>query len=121
RQYRPALSDYIYELPAGHIEKGEDPKAAVKRELKEETGYTAKTIKFMFESYPMIGISDVKSKYYIVEDLTPGNTNLEINEDIEIKLVSIDDVLKMIKNHKIKDQKTILAILFYKYLYKDNN
>ncbi|MCL5433538.1 MAG: NUDIX hydrolase [Candidatus Marsarchaeota archaeon] len=113
RQYRPAIGNYIYELPAGHIENGEDPKTAAKRELKEETGYTAKNIKLMFESYPRIGTSDVISKYYIAKDLTKGKATPEKDEDIEIKLVPIENLIKMIKNNKIKDSKTVTAVLYY--------
>ncbi|MGC8649265.1 MAG: NUDIX hydrolase [Candidatus Micrarchaeia archaeon] len=112
-QYRPALGKYIYEIPAGHIKNGENKKYAVIRELEEETGYIAKRINKLLTFYSMPGISKMKTYVYIAKDLVKGKQNLDQDEIINIKFVTINKALQMIKSGNIKDEKTIIAILFY--------
>ncbi|MGC8537994.1 MAG: NUDIX hydrolase [Candidatus Micrarchaeia archaeon] len=115
RQYRPALRKYVYELPAGHIDKGETPRQAAIREMQEETGFAPKHINFIFKAYPTPGSSPTMFYYFMSIGLATGNTKLHKDSDevIKVKKVSLASTLKMIKSGRIKDNKTIAAILYY--------
>jgi len=112
-QYRPAIGKRIYELPAGHIEKGEKPVEAVRRELKEETGYTPKKVRLMFSAYPNPGTSTSVHRFYYAYDFEKGRAEPEIDEDIKIRIATISKVLEMIKGNEIIDTKSIAAVLYY--------
>ncbi len=114
KQFRPAIMKYIYELPAGHIRKGEKHIDAARREMKEETGYMPKRLKFMFKAYPEPGISTSMQYFYLATEFEKRTRHLDKDEIIKIKKVRLEDALKMIEKKKIIDLKTIAAILFYK-------
>jgi ADP-ribose pyrophosphatase len=114
KQYRPAINKFIYELPAGHIEKGERPEKAAKRELLEETGYIAKELYFMFKAYPEPGISTSLHNFFYATKLSKSARNLDKDEIISTIKVSLDESISMIKKGEIIDMKSIAAILFYK-------
>lgn len=118
RQYRPTLGKYIYELPAGHIDKGEAPRQTAIREMREETGFTPKRLQLMFSAYPMPGRSSQMSFSFLATGLYKGKIKLPMGPDemIELKKVGIAKALQMIKSNQIKDTKTIAAILYYKSL-----
>jgi ADP-ribose pyrophosphatase len=116
KQYRPAVGNKVYEIPAGYIRKGEKPKVAAQRELKEETGYTALEMQEITYTYPSPGILNTKEYLFIAHDLRSGKTNFDKNENINIKEVSLKEALKLVKNRKIVDSKTLLAIFYYQYL-----
>jgi ADP-ribose pyrophosphatase len=113
KQYRPPVSHYIYEIPAGHIDKGESPIQAAKRELEEETGYVSSNIKLLAVTYPSPGILGTTEYVYVAKNLKKSKRSLDDDEEISIKKVSINTALKMIKSNQIKDDKTIVAILYY--------
>ncbi|MEM0149818.1 MAG: NUDIX hydrolase [Candidatus Micrarchaeaceae archaeon] len=112
-QHRPAVGKHIYELPAGHIEKGESPAEAVKRELKEETGYVPKEVRFMFKAYQEPGANTSLHWFYRASNFKIEAAAPEIDEDIRIKIVTLGRALAMIRNNSIIDTKTIAAILYY--------
>jgi ADP-ribose pyrophosphatase len=114
-QYRPVLKKYIYELPAGHIDKGETPEHAAKRELEEETGFAPKTLKLMFKAYSTPGSSAQMYNCFVATGLHKSNVHLEKDPDeiISIKRVSLDKIMQMVKSKKIIDTKTIAAVLYY--------
>ncbi|MGC8699977.1 MAG: NUDIX hydrolase [Candidatus Micrarchaeia archaeon] len=114
KQFRPAIMKYIYELPAGHIRKGEKPTDAAKREMNEETGYMPKKLKFMFKAYPEPGISTSVQYFYLATEFEKGRRRLDKDEIIKVKKVGLEDALEMIEKKKIIDLKTVAAILFYK-------
>ncbi len=116
KQYRKAAEKAVLEIPAGKLEKNEDPSEAGLRELKEETGYTAKTIDYVNSFYSSIGYSDEVLHLYIARDLTPGETEFDDNEAIDIYEYSIDELLEMIFDRTIEDAKTIIAIFMLKTL-----
>lgn len=113
RQYRTAIRRYIYELPAGAIDKGEKPIRAAARELEEETGYRPGSVRLLFDAYPSPGIRTEFSNIYIATRLVKTKTNLEPDELITIKKVKLSELVGMIKKNQIIDLKTIAAILFY--------
>ncbi len=120
REYRPTVGQWLYQLPAGTIEKGESPKQTASRELVEEIGYSSRKIKFLFKSYTTPGISNEVMHFFLAEDLKEATQNLDANEVIEVKPTKITKILEMIKSGKIKDDNTISGIMYYVHIYKQN-
>lgn len=111
KQFRKPVEEVLLEIPAGLIECGEEPDQCATRELKEETGYTTKKLKRLFEYYSTPGFSDEKIHIYLAEEITEGVAHPDENEYIEIVKMPINEALKKIKTGDIKDAKTIVAIL----------
>jgi len=111
RQYRKAAEKAVLEVPAGKIEKGEDHRLTAERELKEETGYSAGNIEFITSFYSSIGYSTEVIYLYMATQLTPGDTNFDENESIEILEIDRNELKRMILNREIEDAKSIAAIL----------
>lgn len=116
RQYRKPAGRVMLEVPAGKIDKGESAESAAKRELKEETGYTAGKIEFLMQFYPSVGYSEEILYLYLCTDLTPGETNFDENEAIDIEEYEIAELHEMVMTGKINDAKTIIAIMAVKNL-----
>ena len=115
RQYRPALRKYIYELPAGHIDKGETPRQAAIREMQEETGFAPKRIRLMYRAYPTPGSSPTLFYCFLSVGLANGNGRFHKDPDevIKIEKISMKKALSMIKSGRIIDNKTIATILYH--------
>ena len=116
RQYRHAANQFLWELPAGKIDAGENPLAGAKRELAEETGYQAKKWRSLVEYYASPGFLGESMKVFLAEGLRAGDARPEDDEEIELRLVKLKDVLKMIKKGAIQDGKTLTSILLYAWL-----
>ncbi len=112
RQYRYAAGDCLWELPAGRIDPGERPLAAGKRELREETGYRAKSWKKALFFYPSPGFLDETMTVFLARELKPGKAEPEEDEKIEYKLVLLSDAVEMVNSGEIRDGKTISAVLW---------
>jgi ADP-ribose pyrophosphatase len=113
RQYRHAANQFLWELPAGKLDPGEDPLAGAQRELAEETGYSAKKWKPLVEYYASPGFLGESMKVFIAEGLVAGDAHPEEDEEIEFRLVKLSEVLKMIEKGAIKDGKTLTSVLLY--------
>jgi len=113
RQYRHAANQYLWELPAGKLEPGEDPLAGAQRELEEETGYRAKKWRPLVRYYASPGFLGEAMLVYLAEGLIAGDAHPEEDEEIELRLVRLSDLLKMIDKGVILDGKTITSILLY--------
>lgn len=113
RNYRLALQKTLLELPAGTIDPPEAPELCAKRELAEETGYRAGSITPLctFASTP--GICDELMYSFVARDLTPGETNLELGEEIELTTLTMKEAVQGIQSGAIIDAKTIVTILYY--------
>ena len=116
RQYRHAANQFLWELPAGKIDAGEEPLAGAKRELAEETGYRAKKWRPLVGYYASPGFLGEAMKVFLAEGLQAGDARPEEDEDIELRLVKLSDVLKMIKKGAIQDGKTLTSVLLYEWL-----
>ena len=112
-QYRYLYGQPIYEIPAGKLNKGEDPQIAAARELEEETGYKA-VLSHLLDIYPTPGYTDEIIHIYFAESYEISNQNLDEGEFLNYCFMDVETVLKMIENGEIKDAKTIVAL--YKYL-----
>jgi ADP-ribose pyrophosphatase len=113
RQYRHAANQYLWELPAGKLDAGEDPLAGAQRELAEETGYAAKKWKPLVEYYASPGFLGESMKVFIAEGLVAGDAHPEEDEEIEFRLVKLSECLKMIEKGEILDGKTLTSVLLY--------
>ena len=116
RQYRIALDGYLWELPAGTVDPGETPSMTARRELVEETGYSAGTWRKIGEFYPSPGCMDEKMTIFLATDLTRGVAQPMADERIETKWFTRDQVARMIRSKKIVDAKTLVAWLHWNYL-----
>jgi ADP-ribose pyrophosphatase len=118
RQFRKPAGKVMFEVPAGKIDPGEDPMDAAIRELREETGYTAPSVKYLTRFYPTVGYSEEVLYLYLMEGLTPGETDFDENEAIDMEDWSIDDLHQMVMRGEIDDAKTIIAIEYANSLVK---
>ena len=112
RQYRHAAQSYLWEVPAGRIDPGESELAAAKRELLEETGYTASRWRRIFKYYASPGFLDETMAIYLAVGLKSGRAQPEDDEFIRKRLVPFADAARMVQNGTIRDGKTIAAILW---------
>ncbi len=114
KQFRKALEKTTLEIPAGKLEAGEQPLECATRELEEETGYRAKSLKPLYSFYTSPGFADEIIHLFWAEDLEQGVVHLDHDEFIELVEYSIDECFAAIKEKKICDAKTILAVHLWK-------
>ncbi|MBW1716599.1 MAG: NUDIX hydrolase [Deltaproteobacteria bacterium] len=112
RQHRYALGRETLEIPAGKIDRGESPEECVKRELVEETGFEAQSIEWLYTYAPAIGYSNELIYLYVGRDLKKLEKDIDENEISSIEIFTLKEVLRMIREHKILDSKTILSLAF---------
>lgn len=110
RQYRCAFDCEVLEIPAGKLEKGEDTLEAAKRELREETGFTAENVVYLGEYWPTVGYCSEKIYLYLATQLTPGETDLDSDEFISTIKLPYSQLLRMCSEGEIPDGKTQLAV-----------
>jgi ADP-ribose pyrophosphatase len=113
RQFRHAANQFLWELPAGKLEPGENALAGAQRELAEETGYSAKKWKPLVEYYASPGFLGESMKVFVAEGIVAGDAHPEEDEQIEFRLVKLSEVLKMIEKGAILDGKTLTSVLLY--------
>lgn len=113
RQYRYPLSRDFIELPAGKIDPGEAPLATAKRELREETGYSATHWEFMTSIHVAIAYSNERIDLYLARGLTLGNTGLDEEEFLEILKVPPQQAFQWLREGRISDSKTMVGLLMY--------
>jgi ADP-ribose pyrophosphatase len=110
RQYRHAAGGYIWEIPAGKLDPGEEPRACAERELAEETGYRAGRIEPTGVLLTTPGFTDERIYLYSAFDLEPGATAHEASEVIELHEVPFAEALAMVDRGEIVDAKTLAAL-----------
>ncbi len=111
RQFRYPYGEELLELPAGKRDPGETPLNTGKRELKEETGCTAKHFRSLGRMYPTPGYIDEVIYLYLATDLTQGQTNPDEDEFLEIEKIPLTDAVRMVMDDTIPDAKTQIAVL----------
>ncbi len=111
RQYRHPYGEVIYEIPAGKLEAGEQPIECGKRELYEETGFTAERFESLGVVYPTPGYCAEKIHVFLATSLHFGDNKLDDGEFLECELIEFETALKMVMSGEIKDSKTQIAIL----------
>ena len=118
RQYRYAARDYMWEIPAGRIDGKETPLAAGKRELREETGYQARSWRKALFFYPSPGFVDETMTVFLARGLKSGKAQPEEDERIDYELVPLSRAVAMILSGEICDGKTIAAVLWFQAVQK---
>jgi len=111
-QYRYTVGRKIWELPAGRIDSGETDLAGAKRELLEETGFTAKSWKRILKFYASPGFLAETMAIFMARGLKAGTAQPEADEVIEVRFVPLSKALKMVKTGQIRDAKTICGVLW---------
>lgn len=111
RNERPAVGETLWELPAGTIEEGEDPKVCAERELIEETGYEAERVAKLGDFYSCPGFCTELLTAYVAEGLTEVGQDLDDTEQIEVHVTPLSEALEMVRDNRIRDAKSIAALL----------
>ncbi len=114
RQYRHSAGKEVLEIPAGTIEKGEDPYNCAIREIQEETSYKAGKMTFLFKMFSAIGFCSEQIYIYLAENLEKGEFNMDEDEFITIERYTLKESIELIYKGEICDSKTIAAIFAYK-------
>jgi ADP-ribose pyrophosphatase len=112
RQYRHAAQSMMWELPAGRIDDGETALTAAKRELLEETGYSARQWRRILHFYVSPGFLDETMTIYLAQDLEAGEAQPEPDERIAVRFIPLSEAKRMALDGRIGDAKTICGILW---------
>jgi ADP-ribose pyrophosphatase len=111
RQYRYPVGRTTYEIPAGKLDAGEGPLACIRRELREETGYTAGRIRRLIGFWPTPAFSNELIHVYVADRLKPGRMQLDHDEFLSVARVPFKKALRWVFAGKIRDSKTVIALL----------
>jgi ADP-ribose pyrophosphatase len=112
KQYRYAAERFLYEVPAGRLDSGEAPVDCARRELKEETGYSARTVEHLLTMFTTPGFTDEQIHVFLAYGLEPGDTAHEPDEFMSIERLTMREAVELVHRGSIVDAKTALAILF---------
>lgn len=110
RQYRHAVGGYIYEIPAGKLHPGEDPRECAARELEEEIGYRATALELLVSIYTAPGFADEVIHIFKGTGLTPGRQHLDRDEVLEVIEIPLEKAIAQIQDGTIRDGKTIVGL-----------
>jgi ADP-ribose pyrophosphatase len=109
RQYRYPIAKACIEIPAGKLEIGEDHLLCAKRELEEETGYTAKKWSYIRRIHPVISYSTELIDIYLAEDLVPGKSHLDDEEFLDVFAAPLEQLIGWVEDGEITDVKTTIS------------
>jgi ADP-ribose pyrophosphatase len=112
RQYRYAAEQYLYEIPAGRLDPGEEPEHCARRELREETGCDAEGVEHLFSMYTTPGFTDERIHLFMAVGLTRGENAREADEFIELETMPLSRALSLVEQGEIQDAKTALGLLY---------
>jgi ADP-ribose pyrophosphatase len=110
RQYRYPIAKTCIEIPAGKLDSSEDPLVCAKRELEEETGYTAKKWTYIRRIHPVISYSTEFIDMYLAEDLVPGKSHLDDEEFLDVFAAPLEQLMEWVEGGEITDVKTTISV-----------
>ncbi|MGH7747350.1 MAG: NUDIX hydrolase [Candidatus Dormibacteria bacterium] len=110
RQYRHAVGSELWEVPAGMIERGEPPEETARRELIEETGYRASSLRYLWSIYTTPGFCAERIHFFVAEGIEPGPPAPEADERFEIAVWKVADAWALVERDRLRDAKTQLAL-----------
>lgn len=111
-QFRYAIGEVNFEIPAGLMEKGENPEESCVRELREETGYLADQVRFLTKCYSSAGFTDETCYFFLCTGLNKGERDLDEDEAIDVLEIPIDEMEEHVLRGEVPDVKTQSAVLF---------
>ena len=111
RQFRYPYQEVVLELPAGKIDKGEEPLACGKRELTEETGASAQQYRSLGRLYPSPGYCGEVIHLFLATGLSFGRMNLDEDEFLEVERIPLEKAVQMVLDNEVPDAKTQVAVL----------
>lgn len=115
KQFRYPSGKILLEIPAGKIDRGEtDPEKTARRELKEETGYTAETLHYLGQLNPSVAYTEEVIHLYAATGLTPGEPQFDEDEDLEVLEYDFQEAYEMAASGKLVDAKTVAAVFMVK-------
>jgi ADP-ribose pyrophosphatase len=112
RQFRPPLGAYTWEVCAGSIDPGEEPLDAAVRELREETGFRARSMRRLWTAYSAPGFCTELLHFFVTSDFEPGATDFDEGEDIETRAFDLEELHAMIREDRLPDAKTQIAVMW---------
>ena len=112
KQYRYAAGGFLYEIPAGRLDAGEEPEVCARRELREETGCTARTMRHLYTMFTTPGFTDEQIHIFLATGLEQGAAAREADEFLTVETVKLSRALEMVRSGEIKDGKTTIGILY---------
>lgn len=112
RQFRKPLERSIVEIPAGKLEKGEDPETCARRELEEETGFRCEELEHVTSFYTSPGFSDEIIHLYFANKLTKGTQQTDDDEFVELMEVTLEEAMELVQKQEIFDAKTAYAVQY---------
>jgi ADP-ribose pyrophosphatase len=110
KQHRHAVDSDLWEVPAGMIERGEPPIETARRELVEETGYRAESLRFLWSMFSTPGFCEERIHFFVAEGLTPGPAAPEDDEDFELRTWPIEEAWRLVELDQLRDAKTQIAL-----------
>ena len=110
KQYRHAVGRHLWEAPAGMIERGEPAEETARRELREETGYEAASLRFLWSIYTTPGFCEERIHFYLAEGLTAGEAQPDDDEEFELRVWPVDEAWSLVERDELRDAKTQLAL-----------
>ena len=117
RQYRYAAEGFVYEIPAGRLDSGEEPEVCAHRELREETGYSAERLERLTTFYTTPGFTDERIHLFAGIGLTAGDSQLESDEILDLDVVPLSKAIGMIGSGELIDGKSMVGLMFAAYLF----
>lgn len=112
KQYRKAIEDVIFEIPAGLVDSGENVSEAAERELQEEAGLKPLNLELIAEAYASPGFTDEKISIFFADKFEESSLELDEAEFLVVEKLPLDKAIDMVENFEINDAKTVIGILY---------
>jgi ADP-ribose pyrophosphatase len=110
RQHRHAVGSDLWEVPAGMLGPGEDPALAAARELREETGYRAGSLRYLWAAYSSPGFCNELLHFYVAEGPEPGEADPDDNEELEVRTFPLAEAWALVEADRLRDAKSQIAL-----------
>lgn len=110
RQHRHAVGGDLWEVPAGMLGPAEDPALAAARELREETGYRATGLRYLWAAYSSPGFSSELLHFYVADGLEPGEPDPDENEEFEVRTFPLAEAWALVETDRLRDAKSQIAL-----------